>query len=102
VSDEIDAPLPAVQSAIVDAATLDRLFADLEVYAEGLTIQAKVRSDGHASSAAPSLRETRALIDSSAALGVQLRYRLGSEAWCDTLMRTPEGVRLVRIAVPTR
>ncbi len=102
MTDEVDAPLPPVQSALVDGVTLDRLFADLEAYAAELTVQAKTRSDGHASTAPLSLREGRSLLESGAALGVQLRYRLGSEAWCDTLMRTPDGLRLVRIAVPSR
>jgi hypothetical protein len=94
------APLPPVQVAILDDATLDALFGDLERGAALLGVQVKARPGAYAADEAPSLRRARELLLSGAALGVQIRYRLGAEVWCDTLMRTPAGVRLVRVELP--
>jgi hypothetical protein len=94
------APLPPVQAAILDEETLEALFRDIDRGAELLGVQVKARPGTYAEAEAPSLGRARELLLCGAVLGVQLRYRLGAEVWCDTLMRTPEGVRLVRVELP--
>jgi hypothetical protein len=43
------------------------------------------------------LAQTAELLESNAVRGIQLRYRYEGAVWCDTLMRTAEGYRIVRI-----
>lgn len=103
MSDRVDregAPLPPLQVAILDEETLDALFRDIDRGAELLGVQVKASRSAYAAAEAPSLGRARELLLCGVALGVQLRYRLGAGIWCDTLMRTPEGVRLVRVELP--
>jgi hypothetical protein len=43
------------------------------------------------------LAEAEQLIMTRAVRALQIRYQFGAEAWCDTLIPIPDGVRLVRI-----
>ena len=89
--------LPDVNSAILDADTLDALFGDLAADAEIQEISVKGGRTEHASIAAGGLEEARRLLAAGAIVGVQIRYRHSGQDWCDTLLATPAGVRLVRI-----
>ncbi|MGZ3419811.1 MAG: hypothetical protein ACXVEE_18195 [Polyangiales bacterium] len=92
--------LPKVHEAILDDPTLDRLFFDVAHAAELLEVVTKGAAETHAgdpSAPADALAHARESLRSGAAFGVQLRYRFGGIEWWDTLMRVPEGIRLVRI-----
>jgi hypothetical protein len=96
---EPGAALPEVQDAVLDAPTLARLFTDLELGADVREIVYK--QSAAAADAAPGPRDLAAAHHALAqrrVLGVQIRYLFGGRQWCDTLLPTAAGVRLVRIA----
>ncbi|WP_437629583.1 hypothetical protein [Sorangium sp. So ce854] len=100
---ETEIPLPPLQEAVLDEATLDRLFLDIagaaEIVSVSLKAGATVRAGGlpRAEGAGDELATARRALGDGTALGVQIRYRFGGSEWWDTLLRTPSGVRLVRV-----
>jgi hypothetical protein len=93
-------PLPALQDALLDADTLEALFHDLAGLVEIEEILLKGEPRSHALERPVSLEEARAALKQGAVLGAQIRYRYQGSAWWDTLLRTPQGIRLVRIQPP--
>lgn len=91
-------PMPQLQQADLDPATLDALFADLAQCAQIDEVLVKGAADGRAGRLA-GLEQARAAL-AAGARAVQIRYRWQGATWLDTLMRTPQGVRIVRTAVP--
>ncbi|MBN8525373.1 MAG: hypothetical protein J0M02_08565 [Planctomycetes bacterium] len=91
-------PLPRLTAAELDPATLDALFADLEACTEVDQVLIKGGA-GRNADAVATLAVARAAL-AAGARGVQIRYRWRDGWWFDTLMRTPTGVRLVRMPVP--
>lgn len=89
---------PRLTTADLDPATLDALFSDLT----GLTEIDEVLVKGAATAYAgrSGLAEARRAL-AGGARGIQIRYRWEGEAWLDTLLRTPLGIRLVRTPLPT-
>lgn len=83
---------------LLDAATLDALFADLAAHVELLDVFVKGGPVANASAAAPDLAAARAALDSGAR-GVQLRYRWDGAEWRDTILVVPAGFRVVRTRV---
>lgn len=94
--------LPDVHQAELDPPTLARLFEDLATHAEVLEVRAKSASRSMAGAGTISLDEARALLESRAVRGIQVRYRFEGELWMDTLMAGPTLVRLVRTRIPAR
>jgi hypothetical protein len=92
--------LPPLQAAVLDAATLQSLFEDLAAETSVDEILMKGEACGYASGGRPSLSGALEALEQGSAMGVQIRYRYQGSAWWDTLLRTPEGVRLVRIEHP--
>ncbi len=101
MSADTDEALPQLQRALLDRETLDQLFFDLGAATELREIVLKGASTLHADDMRkPTLDDARHLLLSRQVIGVQLRYRYGGSEWWDTLLHTPEGVELVRIARP--
>jgi hypothetical protein len=100
------ADLAPLQQADLDEETLERLLGDLVREAVIDSIAFKGAPDALAASpegvADPvaALARVREALGAGSAVGVQIRYRHRGRAWCDTLLRTPEGVRLVRSESP--
>ncbi len=95
-------PLPSLQDALLDAGLLAELFRDLSGLVEIDEILLKGEARSHASDRCVSLEEAREALEHGRVLGVQIRYRYEGSPWSDTLLRTPQGIRLVRIQPPTR
>lgn len=93
----MDAPLAQLTSADLDPAALEALFADLAALTEIEAVQVKGTATAYAGAAG--LDEARRQL-AAGARGIQIRYRWRGEAWWDTLIRTPAGVRLVRTRAP--
>ncbi len=90
--------LPPLHVAEIDPDKLRELFADLEALGERLEIVLKRAPEAHVERApCVSLAETLEQLLSGTALGAQLRYSYKGADWWDTLLRTPDGFRLVRI-----
>lgn len=88
--------LPPVWQADVPWSTIFELLADLETLASEVIVQAKSDRAGF-SSETLGLHEAAARLRSDAPPALQLRYLLDGERWCDTILPTPVGARLVRI-----
>lgn len=83
-------------TADLDPSTLAALFADLEALTEIDEVLIKGATTSHAGVAG--LAQARLALEHGAR-AIQIRYRWAGQAWLDTLMRTPDGVRLVRSPV---
>ncbi len=92
--------LPPLQAALLDASTLQCLFEDLAAETSVDEILMKGAPSAYASGGPPSLAGALEALEQGEAVGVQIRYRYAGSAWWDTLLRTPGGVRLVRIEHP--
>lgn len=92
--------LPELCEGVLDPPTLQRLVADLE----GLTeIQDVILKGGEftmAERSAMSLGDAVELLWAGGTRGVQVRYGWKGECWTDTMLRLPNGVRLVRMKAP--
>lgn len=90
-------PLPDLHGAELDATTLARLFEDL---ADHAAVDEVVLKGAATSPAAPdrvTLETARAALTARAVRGAQVHYRWDGQRWCDTLLVTPGGWRVVRL-----
>ena len=90
--------LPIIHEALIDSETLDRLFSDVATCAELLEVIPKLTARNFVHPSQISLAEARDMLISQQLRGVQLRYLFEGSQWWDTLLRTSEGVRLIRIS----
>lgn len=97
-SNEQPPPLPEVHISLLDDATLHALLRDIELGAQLLEIRAKTQATGFVNDKQWNLRDAWEALCAGELLGLQVRYVHQNQTWCDTLMTTPEGVRLVRIS----
>jgi hypothetical protein len=93
--------LPPVQDALLDSERLFSLFRDLSELVEIDEILLKGGPQSRAVEQRLSLEEARAALEQGRVLGVQIRYRYQGSPWWDTLLRTPHGIRIVRIQPPS-
>jgi len=101
MSAEEEIALPPLHLADIDLAKVRELFTDVDALGEGLEIVLKHGAEAHVGGAAcTSLADAERLLASGAVLGLQLRYQYRGGDWWDTIMRTPDGFRLVRIQHP--
>jgi hypothetical protein len=97
-ADTQTAPLPELQQAILDEATFENLFRDIIECAEVTEVIPKYGPESYVpENVALSLEEGCALLRRGELRGLQVRYRYQGADWWDTLMKTPAGIRLVRI-----
>ncbi len=90
-------PLATLTTAVLDEATLAALFADIAALTTVDEVQVKGAATAYAGAAG--LADGQRLL-AAGARGLQIRYRWNGEAWWDTLIRTPAGIRLVRSPAP--
>ena len=96
-SPDDDSKLPDLNEAILDAATIEQLFRDLEACTQITEIIPKFAERRMVTEQTLSLEQARQLLLGGQARGIQIRYRYDGADWWDTLMQTPQGIRLVRI-----
>lgn len=91
--------LPPLQQTVLDPATLEALFRDLQACTQVVAVQPKLPGPPRMSAGLPplSLETARAGLADGSLAGAQIRYRYENGTWCDTLIRRPDGIRLVRI-----
>jgi hypothetical protein len=95
-------PLPPLHRALLSLDELAALCADILGCAELIDVQ--LRTQRHAMQQATpgygpdALHKAHELLAQREVLGAQLRYRFEGLEWWDTLMWTPQGLSLVRIA----
>ncbi len=89
--------LPDIQQAVLDASTVEQLFADIRACAQVIEVLAKFGSRQHVREEPLTLDDAQRLLLEKSVRGVQLRYRYDGDLWWDTLMRVEEGFRLTRL-----
>lgn len=92
--------LPDLQQSVLDAATLEQLFADLAACTEIIEIIPKQVAEGYVSEhSSLALDEAYAMLLGGQVRGLQIRYRYHESQWWDTLLPAPggDGFRIVRI-----
>jgi len=92
--------LPELNEGLLDTATLDQLFADLAACATHIEVRLKGAAARRAHAGTTTLSDARSALLAGAVRGAQVRYLWDGQAWIDTLIRGPEGVRICRMAVP--
>lgn len=88
--------LPELQDQRLDEATVAALFDDLAALATIVEVRLKA-GPRRAEAGAVTLAEARAAWEAGEVRGVQVRYTYAGDVWLDTLLRGPDGVRLVRM-----
>ena len=92
--------LPELNDAVLSNDELSDLFRD---YRECTTInEILIKSNPGlvSTETRPSLDHAEDVLRTRSVRGVQIRYQFELATWCDTLMPTATGVRLVRIRQP--
>jgi hypothetical protein len=89
--------LPDLHESLLDEATLDQLFVDLEALAEIIEVQLKGAPQQMTDGRSVALADAHEMLRSGAVRGVQIRYNHQGKQWWDTVMRLPEGFKLIRI-----
>ena len=89
--------LPPLQQTLLDVATTDALFRDLGACTRIHAVIPKYTDRRHTGSETISLETARTRLAAGLLLGVQIRYDYDNHTWCDTLIRRPNGITLVRI-----
>lgn len=96
---EVESPLrlPPLQQAVLDVPTTDALFRDLAACTKIHAVIPKYATRGYTAPESISLENARTRLAAGLLLGVQIRYGYDGHTWCDTLLRRPAGMTLVRI-----
>ena len=81
----------------LDVPTLDTLFRDLAQCTQIIAVVPKTAAQAMTTPVTIDLADARTGLTAGQFRGVQIRYLYESKEWCDTLLATPAGVRLVRI-----
>lgn len=90
-----EVPLPPVEEGLLNAAGVRALLDDVEACTTLLEVRLKGARQERAGTA--DLAAARQALLLGQARGVQLRYRHDGGTWCDTLLATPAGWRVIRI-----
>lgn len=94
-------PLPDLHVAVLAAADVAQVLADIAGHAEVLSVASKAGADSYAGEPTLDLAVARGFLAEGALRGLQVRYRFDGATWSDTFTRLPDGTfRLVRMAGP--
>ena len=94
---DAEGPMPDVREGILDGEGIAALFRDIGALTEVDEIIVKDRPGRADDTPGVTLAEAERLVQSGEVRAVQIRYRHDGAHWWDTLMCTPEGVRIVRV-----
>ena len=92
-----DIPLPRLQETVFNDEGLREYVSDLIALAESITVSEKLGPTVRAMSAQNDLKGAAERLILGQSVAAQVRYKFDEKAWCDTLMKTADGVKLVRI-----
>lgn len=91
-------PLPDLHDAILDRATVEQLFRDIELCTGIVEVIPKFGAQSYVpESSSFTLEELRELLLSQKLRGLQIRYQYDGSTWWDTILVVPRGYRIVRI-----
>lgn len=97
-----DLPLAELTQAVLDHATLEALVRDLGSQTQILSLTTKQGEQRRAQSAGDSLVEAVEALKQGKLRGVQVHYLWRGQEWLDTLLRGPEGIKIVRTLAPSQ
>jgi hypothetical protein len=89
--------LPDVYDGSLNRAQLLTVVADIEAATQVLAVNLKRLRNAHSDEQPVSLRSAVELLLEGTVTGVQVRYVYTGREYWDTLLRTPDGFRIVRI-----
>jgi hypothetical protein len=89
--------LPELYDTLLDREALLQLTTDIETCGELLGVSLRRGARQHGDHAPVALRDAVMQVLDGSAAGLQLRYLHQGRQWWDTVLRTPDGFRLVRI-----
>lgn len=92
--------LPPVYAEDLDDDAVRDLLRDIELRGSILEVRLKGGAQARATPARQGWEAARSAFASGQVVGLQVRYAHEGAVWCDTLMRTRDGVRLVRTRPP--
>jgi hypothetical protein len=88
--------LPVVYQGTIDETTARQVLADIAALARVLSVQVKGAEHRHARGGM-TLDAASTAWQAGAVGSLQVRYHHDGSEWCDTLLRGPAGIRIVRI-----
>ncbi|MFO0885295.1 MAG: hypothetical protein U0894_14085 [Pirellulales bacterium] len=89
--------VPEMREALLDAANVRELVGDLSQLTRILSVQCKVNARSQTPQATGvSLEHAAELLLNSEVQAIQVKYYHEQYEWTDTLMRLPQGIRMVR------
>lgn len=97
VSDGMEAGLPPIYGAVLTPARLADLLADIEEHATWTEVRLREGLAGSSTIGSIRLEELAAWLAGTAESSAQVRYDLEGRQWCDSILRTRGGFRLVRV-----
>lgn len=93
--------LPDLQQSILDREALEQLVVDIKSLTEVIEVIPKGKVDGYVAEPGTTggldLDLARDLLLAGQIHGLQIRYIHDGAQWWDTLLRVPEGIKIVRI-----
>lgn len=92
-----DPSLPELHQSIIDNETVVCLFRDIAACTQVIEVLPRYASQQLIEDRSVSLDQGRQLLMEGQARAVQIRYRYDGAEWWDTLIRQPNGVKIVRI-----
>lgn len=94
---EPEVPLPELSEGWLDPESLGQLVLDIEGLTQVLEVIVKGAPERFASDQRVALRQAFAMISTRTIQGMQVRYRWEGETYMDTLLWTPQGLKVVRM-----
>ena len=94
-------PIPEMRESALSAEDIHALAADLTTHAVIHSIICKGGARQHSPAKPLRLDDAVEQLLSKTVAAVQVRYQFDSHDWTDTLMNTPNGIKLVRCQHPT-
>lgn len=90
-------PLPTLYEAQLDVAQVNDLFTDLEHAAQIHEVRIKHGGTARSKLGGADLPALTSLLWANISQSIQIIYTHKGSTWIDTLMRTPDGAKLVRM-----
>lgn len=89
--------LAELTESLLDRATFEAFLDDLEACTQVLDVLVKGGTKQRTDAKPVGLREAGAMLVEGAVHALQIRYRYDGSEWRDTLLWSPEGLRIVRM-----
>ena len=93
-------PLPEMREAVLSNDDLAALVADLQALTQIQSVIGKAGARQHSSDSPLTIETAAARLTTGTLPAAQVHYRYDGSEWTDTLIRSPQGIKLVRCQHP--